>query len=559
MRCASRTAPCSARAGARLSTKPQRRSATTWWRRRRDELLALAHEAIAALRLFDRARAHAGARIARDARSAARSLALCAEGESASGDPARARRGRLRVRMRLAGRSRAPCAPPSRASRPNASCSRRTSRRAASTRLRSKPACVSRSTRCIRSPSGASCSPATKSTCASISVSAAAITTRSRPAARHRNSVSSLDQIDEFRALARQHGARIVGLHAHLGSGILDISHWRSVYAQLASLAEKFSRIESLNIGGGLGVPARAGRGARSILSRSARRWPRSRRAYPQFELWLEPGRYLVADAGVLLARVTQTKRKGGVRYVGVDAGMNTLIRPALYEAWHEIVNLSRLDENDGELVQIVGPICESGDVLGSNRRLPRVSRRRRDADRAGRRVRRGDGVATTTCAAGRRSGAAMSLRRSAPAPSASASSAATYADGVATLRVRVRRRSRADRAHRVSRCAGVSRRTVAPRSMRRSICCISSRASVTTRPACRRRSRVETRALDAETAELLDALYLHGLGEFAYQNKLDLRGRIRVSRTSVVPGEGRGIGAFRDPSESHPHPRPSP
>jgi diaminopimelate decarboxylase/aspartate kinase len=73
----------------------------------------------------------------------------------------------------------------------------------------------------------------------------------------------------------------------------------------------------------------------------------------------------------VLLARVTQTKRKGEVRYVGVDAGMHTLIRPALYEAYHEIVNLSRLDEAATELVQVVGPICESGDILGSNRLLP--------------------------------------------------------------------------------------------------------------------------------------------------------------------------------------------
>jgi diaminopimelate decarboxylase/aspartate kinase len=68
---------------------------------------------------------------------------------------------------------------------------------------------------------------------------------------------------------------------------------------------------------------------------------------------------------------VTQTKRKGSVQYVGVDAGMNSLIRPALYEAWHEIVNLSRLGEPATDLVQIVGPICESGDVLGANRRLP--------------------------------------------------------------------------------------------------------------------------------------------------------------------------------------------
>ncbi|HEY6893823.1 MAG TPA: bifunctional aspartate kinase/diaminopimelate decarboxylase, partial [Rhodanobacteraceae bacterium] len=180
----------------------------------------------------------------------------------------------------------------------------------------------------------------------------------------------ALDQIEEFRALARTHGARIVGLHAHLGSGILDPAHWRSVHADLASLAETFSRIESLDIGGGLGVPARPDE-APLDLAALGLMLGEVKRAYPQFQLWLEPGRYLVADAGVLLARVTQTKRKGSVRYVGVDAGMNSLIRPALYEAWHEIVNLSRLDESDGELVQVVGPICESGDVLGSNRRLP--------------------------------------------------------------------------------------------------------------------------------------------------------------------------------------------
>jgi bifunctional diaminopimelate decarboxylase / aspartate kinase len=85
----------------------------------------------------------------------------------------------------------------------------------------------------------------------------------------------------------------------------------------------------------------------------------------------MEPGRYLVADAGVLLARVTQQKDKGAIRYLGIDTGMNSLIRPALYDAWHEIVNLSRLDEAATALYQVVGPICESGDVLGTDRRLP--------------------------------------------------------------------------------------------------------------------------------------------------------------------------------------------
>ncbi|MEO5625941.1 MAG: bifunctional aspartate kinase/diaminopimelate decarboxylase [Dokdonella sp.] len=180
----------------------------------------------------------------------------------------------------------------------------------------------------------------------------------------------SLDQVDEFRALARSAGARIVGLHAHLGSGILDASHWRTVYAQLASLADDFSDVESLDIGGGLGVPSRPDE-VRLDLAALGEALSEVKRAYPNFALWMEPGRFLVADAGVLLARVTQTKRKGSVHYVGIDAGMNSLIRPALYEAWHEIVNLTRLDEPSGAMVQVVGPICETGDVLGANRRLP--------------------------------------------------------------------------------------------------------------------------------------------------------------------------------------------
>jgi diaminopimelate decarboxylase/aspartate kinase len=88
-------------------------------------------------------------------------------------------------------------------------------------------------------------------------------------------------------------------------------------------------------------------------------------------KLWLEPGRYVVAQAGVLLARVTQTKGKGDVQYVGVATGMNSLIRPALYGAYHDIVNLTRLGKPATELVTVVGPICETGDRLGSDRQLP--------------------------------------------------------------------------------------------------------------------------------------------------------------------------------------------
>jgi diaminopimelate decarboxylase/aspartate kinase len=79
----------------------------------------------------------------------------------------------------------------------------------------------------------------------------------------------------------------------------------------------------------------------------------------------------MVAAAGVLLARVTQLKGKGAVRYLGVATGMNSLIRPALYGAHHEIHNLSRLDQSGEHMFTIVGPICETGDVLGRDRLLP--------------------------------------------------------------------------------------------------------------------------------------------------------------------------------------------
>ena len=78
-----------------------------------------------------------------------------------------------------------------------------------------------------------------------------------------------------------------------------------------------------------------------------------------------------MAQSGVLLARVTQLKDKGQYHYVGLTTGMNSLIRPALYGAYHMIVNLSRLGEAPTRNCRIVGPICESGDVLGESRLLP--------------------------------------------------------------------------------------------------------------------------------------------------------------------------------------------
>ena len=175
----------------------------------------------------------------------------------------------------------------------------------------------------------------------------------------------------ELPAAVAAAGARVVGLHAHGGSGNFNLEGWLEPARVLAGEAAHFPQARILNLGGGLGVPERPGQDPVDIpsLDSALGGWSA---ANPGFRLWLEPGRFIVATAGVLLARVTQTKGKGDLRYVGVATGMNSLIRPALYGAHHEIVNLSRLDEPAMESCTVVGPICESGDELGRDRMLPR-------------------------------------------------------------------------------------------------------------------------------------------------------------------------------------------
>ncbi len=169
---------------------------------------------------------------------------------------------------------------------------------------------------------------------------------------------------------AQAAGARVVGLQAHVGSGIFDITTWQRTARQLAGLSQRFEGLRVIDIGGGLGVPERSDQPGLD-LAKLDTLLAAVRAEHPQLEFWLEPGRYLAASAGVLLARVTQLKSKGGVRYIGIATGMNSLIRPALYGAYHEIANLTRLEEAATELVNVVGPICESADILGHDRLLP--------------------------------------------------------------------------------------------------------------------------------------------------------------------------------------------
>ena len=191
-----------------------------------------------------------------------------------------------------------------------------------------------------------------------------------RTAGSHAKFGVPLAELDALAALAERHGVGVIGLHAHSGSGIFNAGNWAEVATLLLELAQRFPRLATIDVGGGMGVPDAHDQPGLDLAQLDTALLA-MRQDRPGIALWIEPGRYLVAAAGVLIARVTQTKSKNEVRYVGIATGMNSLIRPALYGAWHEIVNLTRLDEPATEIVNVVGPICESADFLGHERLLP--------------------------------------------------------------------------------------------------------------------------------------------------------------------------------------------
>lgn len=168
----------------------------------------------------------------------------------------------------------------------------------------------------------------------------------------------------------QQHDIQVKGLHAHAGSGILDHNNWPRIAEYLGSCLQLFPDAKIINVGGGLGIRENPGDFGLDLTELNTA-LTAFKQQHTGIELWMEPGRFLVAHCGILLARVTQTKWKGKQGYIGIETGMNSLIRPALYGAWHNIVNLSKLDEETEYTANVVGPMCETGDVLGVDRKMP--------------------------------------------------------------------------------------------------------------------------------------------------------------------------------------------
>ena len=186
--------------------------------------------------------------------------------------------------------------------------------------------------------------------------------------------------IDEALAAARRAasspGLELVGLAVHIGSQLTEIEPFRAAFAKMVELALAVRAaglpLQRLDLGGGLGLSY-------------AEEAPPTPEAYAAMvkevtrplalPLLFEPGRHLVGEAGMLLTRVLYVKAGKSRRFVILDAGMNDLIRPALYDAHHAILPVEEPgEEAHPERVDVVGPICESGDVFAEQRPLPAVS-----------------------------------------------------------------------------------------------------------------------------------------------------------------------------------------
>jgi diaminopimelate decarboxylase len=184
----------------------------------------------------------------------------------------------------------------------------------------------------------------------------------------------SIDEAREwFAGSAALTHVRLDGLHVHIGSQMLSLDPVRAALQRVAAfwreLAGAGHAIRSLDVGGGLGVCYRAGHDHPVSIGDYA---AAIRGVLAGFEgrILLEPGRWLVAEAGVLLTRVIRVKQGRQRKFLILDAAMNDLLRPSLYDAWHDIVPLV-----DGsrtmQAYDVVGPVCETGDTFARDRELP--------------------------------------------------------------------------------------------------------------------------------------------------------------------------------------------
>jgi diaminopimelate decarboxylase len=191
------------------------------------------------------------------------------------------------------------------------------------------------------------------------------------------------EEVIQAYAIAQRARVGRFGIHMHIGSGILDPEPYVLAVEMLLKIAKRVHDevgidFEFIDIGGGLGVPYKPEDQELDLTAFSNKVVSLFKGKVKEYGLgkpflFVEPGRYLVCDASILLTAVNTVKATPARKFVGVDAGFNTLIRPTMYGSYHPIIVANKLDSANKETYDVAGPICESGDLLAKDRQLPEI------------------------------------------------------------------------------------------------------------------------------------------------------------------------------------------
>ncbi len=193
----------------------------------------------------------------------------------------------------------------------------------------------------------------------------------------------NIDCVDEVKAIAKKYNMKICGVNQHIGSLFMEGDSYIQGVKSLLAVAEQFEDIDFVDMGGGFGIPYKKQEGQEPLdlasfkekLTQVLEQWTDKYGKKILFKT--EPGRYIVAESGVLLGNVYATKANYGNKYVGTDMGFNVLARPVMYDSHHDIEvyrNGNPLNDSEVEVVTVVGNICESGDIIAKNRELPVIN-----------------------------------------------------------------------------------------------------------------------------------------------------------------------------------------
>ena len=190
---------------------------------------------------------------------------------------------------------------------------------------------------------------------------------------------------DAVKAYSTAKKARVerFGIHMHIGSGILNVGPFILAVEKLLNIAKRVHdelgiEFEFIDVGGGFGIPYKPEDNDFDLAEFSTKVVAQFKNRVKEYGLGkpflcIEPGRYMVCDASVLLTNVNTIKVTPSRKYVGVDAGFNTLLRPTMYGSYHSILVTNKLGKAEKETYDVVGPICESGDILAKERALPMI------------------------------------------------------------------------------------------------------------------------------------------------------------------------------------------